>query len=126
MNRIKKSTEIVAIGHRVVAVKMAKSGDGTQELGDLISEFHLLKDVDHPNVVKVLGACSDQKGPFLLVLEHCQFGSLLLYLRRLQRSAPDSKPPPAQVLSFAWQISQAMHYLTRQKVLTSFIIIVVD
>jgi len=110
-------------GHRVVAVKMAKSRGGTrEELNDLISEFHLLKDVDHSNVVKLLGACSDPDGPFLLILEHCEFGSLLLYLRGLQRAAPDAMAPPRQILSFAWQISQAMAYLTQLKVLFLFLL----
>ena len=109
-------TTTITKGHRVVAVKMAKSQGDTQELSDLVSEFHLLKDVDHPNVVKLLGACSDQKGPFLLVLEYCEFGSLLVYLRRLQRAGPDAVTPSSQILSFAWQISQAMSYLTQLKV----------
>lgn len=46
------------------------------ELQDLLSEFHLLKDVDHPNVIKLLGACTDASGPFLLILEYCENGSL--------------------------------------------------
>lgn len=68
-------------GHRVVAAKMTKTMDGrgtehSPELQDLLSEFHLLKDVSHPNVIKLLGACTDASGPFLLILEYCEHGSL--------------------------------------------------
>jgi len=100
----------------------------TPELTDLVSEFHLLKEVCHPNVVKLLGACTDSDGPFLLILEYCEHGSLRNYLRRSRLLPPDAKQPqqpqhayhpaitPRDLLSFAWQIAQAGAYLAEMKV----------
>ena len=60
-----------------VAVKMLKSHYSTYELQDLLTEYSLLKEVDHPNVIKLLGACTDKSGqnlsrayldPFVLLL----------------------------------------------------------
>merc|ERR1719233_1766333 len=67
-----------------VAVKMLKphhSGSEHAE-ADLLSEYNLLKEVDHPNVVKLLGACTDRRGPFYLIMEFAEHGSLRNYLRR--------------------------------------------
>lgn len=98
----------------------------TPELADLLSEFHLLKEVSHPNVVQLLGACTDPNGPFLLLLEYCEHGSLRNYLRRarmvgavasttgLQQDQPVTIQP-RDLLSFAWQISQAGAYLCEMK-----------
>ncbi len=131
-------TSVTGIGgHRIVAAKMAKTGvmigrgDGGEsmspELADLLSEFHLLKDVSHPNVIKLLGACTDVSGPFLLILEYCEHGSLRNYLRRSRLILPEQQQNPTtmmstpavtprDLLSFAWQISQAGAYLCEMKV----------
>ena len=45
-----------------VAVKMLKSHYSAYELQDLLTEYSLLKEVDHPNVIKLLGACTDKSG----------------------------------------------------------------
>ena len=126
-------------GHRIVAAKMAKTPNisrmGSElrcesispELSDLLSEFHLLKDICHPNIIKLLGACTDTSGPFLLILEYCEHGSLRNYLRRSRlvlpeqqhyAHAPAATPAitPRDLLSFAWQISQAGAYLSEMKV----------
>ena len=91
----------------------------TPELADLLSEFHLLKDVSHPNVVRLLGACTDPGGPFLLLLEYCEHGSLRNYLRKARLSATSQGSAlglqPRDLLSFAWQISQAGAYLCEMK-----------
>lgn len=130
-------TSVTGIGgHRLVAAKMAKTSAAitrtehgelvSPELIDLMSEFHLLKDISHPNVIKLLGACTDSSGPFLLLLEYCEHGSLRNYLRRsrlilpeqslLNSSAVTPAVTPRELLSFAWQISQAGAYLSEMKV----------
>lgn len=80
------SFQFVPAGYRVVAAKMAKSSvpghDMSPALQDLLSEYHLLKDVSHPNVIKLLGACTDPSGPFLLILEYCEYGSLRFVIIR--------------------------------------------
>ena len=68
------------LGYTTVAVKMLKSNSTPAELSDLLSEYSLLKDVSHPNVVKLLGACTSEGGPIYIIIEYCQYGSLRLVL----------------------------------------------
>ncbi len=74
---------------------MLKSNHSADEIRDLLSEYGHLKDLDHPNVVKMLGVCmggggggrggrrrlSCEGGPLCLVMEFAEFGSLRSYLR---------------------------------------------
>ena len=72
-----KALDLVGAGYTRVAVKMLKAHYSTCELQDLWTEYSLLKEVDHPNVIKLLGACTDVRaGPILLIMEFAQYGSL--------------------------------------------------
>ncbi|KAK8404807.1 hypothetical protein O3P69_001427 [Scylla paramamosain] len=117
------------LGYTTVAVKMLKSNSTPAELADLLSEYSLLKDVSHPNVVKLLGACTSEGGPIYIIIEYCQYGSLRNYLKRSRHaefenrvgSGPaegttaDYAITPKDILSFAWQICKGMAYLTDMK-----------
>ncbi|KAI8796645.1 proto-oncogene tyrosine-protein kinase receptor Ret, partial [Biomphalaria glabrata] len=107
------------------------------EYQDLVSEFQLLKEVDHPNVIKLLGVCT-QKGPLYVIVEYCELGSLRSFLRGAKlkskaRSWEDKQriggtDGSSQVtsttrtltfrdlLSFAWQIAKGMDYLASLKI----------
>ena len=61
---------------------MLKTDHTPSEMQDLASEYSLLKEVDHPNVIKLIGACTDRRGPFYLIMEFAKHGSLRNYLRR--------------------------------------------
>ena len=70
-------------GYTVVAVKTLKDGASALELSDLLSEYELLKQVSHPNVIKLLGACTVPQGaPVYLIIEFCEEGCLRNYLKR--------------------------------------------
>ncbi|KAK2152709.1 hypothetical protein LSH36_321g08000 [Paralvinella palmiformis] len=106
------------------------------EFRDLVSEYNLLKDVSHRNIIKLLGICS-QKAPFLLVVEFCEHGSLRSFLRKsrnlgcyISRDVGDDvildieakKDLASEVvitskdcLSFAWQTANGMRYLSDLK-----------
>ncbi|XP_012934814.1 uncharacterized protein LOC101846195 [Aplysia californica] len=120
----------------VVAVKMLKPEASGAEYQDLVSEFQLLKEVDHPNVIKLLGVCT-LKGPLYVIVEFCELGSLRSFLRASkfknkgswedkQRSGNDpsmiSEKNETRILtfrdlfSFAWQISKGMDYLSGLKI----------
>lgn len=105
-----------------VAVKTVKTSSNSVELLALLSEFQLLQEVSHPNVIKLLGACIKGEPP-LIIIEYCCFGSLRSYLR-LSRKLEESgdlnidgvEPVTAtDVLSFAYQICKGMAYLAEMK-----------
>ncbi|XP_067131427.1 proto-oncogene tyrosine-protein kinase receptor Ret-like [Centruroides vittatus] len=126
--------------YKTVAVKMLKGNSSTAEYQDLLSEFQLLRDIVHPNVIRLLGACTQKGGPLYVIVEYAELGSLRSYLRYCRRvdygsSSPanpcyDSGYGPAGVegtpahpnrvtqrdsLSFCWQIAKGMAYLSDMK-----------
>lgn len=109
-------------GITTVAVKMLKSGAHTVELAALKSEFQLLQEVSHPNVIRLLGACTQDDTP-LIIIEYCSHGSLRNYLRLSRKiecagiDFPEGVEPVTvkEILSFAWQICKGMSYLTDNK-----------
>ncbi|XP_044267158.1 proto-oncogene tyrosine-protein kinase receptor Ret [Tribolium madens] len=123
-------------GETTVAVKTLKDDAREPELNDLLSEYQLLKEVSHPNVIRLLGVCTAPGGPIYLIIEFAEHGSLRNYLRRsrhlksecgrLPSSTVDdsevhydepniSKVTPKEILSFAWQICKGMAYLSEIK-----------
>ncbi|XP_023096467.2 proto-oncogene tyrosine-protein kinase receptor Ret [Felis catus] len=119
-------------GYTTVAVKMLKENASPSELRDLLSEFNLLKQVNHPHVIKLYGACS-QDGPLFLIVEYAKYGSLRGFLRESRKAGPgyvgsggsrsssylDNPEERAltmgDLISFAWQISRGMRYLAEMK-----------
>lgn len=64
-------------GSTTVAVKTLKEDACASELADLLSEYQLLKEAQHPNVIRLLGACTIPAGaPVYLIIEFAEFGSL--------------------------------------------------
>uniref|UniRef100_UPI00358E37D9 proto-oncogene tyrosine-protein kinase receptor Ret n=1 Tax=Myxine glutinosa TaxID=7769 RepID=UPI00358E37D9 len=121
-------------GYTTVAVKMLKDCASQSELRDLLSELNLLKQVSHPNIIKLHGACT-QGGPLYLIVDYARFGSLRSFLRtrrklggsvdlegrRADRGSQHLDIPDQRCLtlgdlvSFAWQISRGMQYLAEMK-----------
>ncbi|XP_028844947.1 proto-oncogene tyrosine-protein kinase receptor Ret isoform X2 [Denticeps clupeoides] len=119
-------------GYTTVAVKMLKENASHSELRDLLSEFTLLKQVNHPHVIKMYGACS-QDGPLYLIVEYAKYGSLRNFLRESRKVRPSYMGSDANrnssylenpderaltmgdLISFAWQISRGMQYLAEMK-----------
>ncbi|GCC34906.1 proto-oncogene tyrosine-protein kinase receptor Ret isoform X1 [Chiloscyllium punctatum] len=118
-------------GYTTVAVKMLKENASQSELRDLLSEFNLLKQVSHPHIIKLYGACC-QDGPLYLIVEYAKYGSLRSFLRESRKVGPsylgegnrnssylDNPDERAltmgDLISFAWQISRGMQYLAEMK-----------
>ncbi|XP_055932593.1 proto-oncogene tyrosine-protein kinase receptor Ret-like [Argiope bruennichi] len=72
-------------GYTTVAVKMLKENGGIQEKQDLMTEFLLLKEISHPNIIRLLGASLEKNGQFYLIVEYAELGSLRAYLRKRRR-----------------------------------------
>ncbi|XP_071952931.1 proto-oncogene tyrosine-protein kinase receptor Ret-like [Antedon mediterranea] len=125
-------------GYKTVAVKMLKPCATDVDMRDLVTELNLLKQVNNPNVIRLLGSCT-QKGPLLVIVEYCENGSLRKFLRENRKRpiysdhtlTPNSERSlpfdefgshsntttlrPRDLLSFAWQICKGMHYLSTLK-----------
>ena len=134
-----KALDLTGSGYTKVAVKMLKSHYSAYELQDLLTEYSLLKEVDHPNVIKLLGACIDKAGPILLIMEFAEHGSLRSYLHlcrggpgvklsgsskgdyqhRVVEQSQDHHLTTKDLLCFSWQVGRGMEYLSKKKVKTS-------
>ncbi|XP_068691310.1 proto-oncogene tyrosine-protein kinase receptor Ret-like isoform X2 [Montipora foliosa] len=104
-----------------------KEDASQREKRDLLSELVLLKNLDpHPHVIQLYGCVSTEDRP-LVVVEYAQYGDLLGYLRRSRGvqdnyySDPSVKPGSTltsrQLLKFAWEISDGMHYVSMKKII---------
>lgn len=109
--------------HICTIAKHVTDGASRAEYTDLLSEYTLLKEVDHPNVIKLLGAAT-LNGPFHLVVEYCEHGSLKSYLRTVRTLEPAYvnginefyTEHAQQLMAFSSQISKGMQYLSDIKV----------
>ncbi|KAM9843635.1 non-receptor tyrosine-protein kinase TYK2 [Aulostomus maculatus] len=87
-----------------VAVKTLKEENGQLSEGWL-KEIEILKSLDHNNIVKYKGCCTEMGGQVVqLIMEYLPLGSLISYL-------PKHKLDMSQCLLFAQQICQGMEYL---------------
>ncbi|XP_071830284.1 proto-oncogene tyrosine-protein kinase receptor Ret-like [Apostichopus japonicus] len=114
-------------GYTPVAVKMMKDSASPVEVRDFVRELELLKQVNHPNVIRLLGAVT-LKGPFLVIVEYCEHGALRSFLRanrkretivnEIQETNHSITPVDIgshELMSYAWQICRGMEYLTYLK-----------
>ncbi|KAF5289644.1 hypothetical protein FQA39_LY15002 [Lamprigera yunnana] len=106
-------------GVSIVAVKTLKENATEKEREDLVSELEVMKMLDeHPNVVKLLGCCSE-KDPIFVIMEFISQGKLQSYLRnsRAERYYNNmhgqSKTLTSRDLtSFVYQVSKGMEFLS--------------
>ncbi|XP_023269688.1 non-receptor tyrosine-protein kinase TYK2 [Seriola lalandi dorsalis] len=87
-----------------VAVKALKQENGYSPDG-WMKEIEILKSLDHSNIVKYKGCCTELGGQVVqLIMEYLPLGSLRDYLPKRNLGVP-------QCLMFAQQICQGMDYL---------------
>ncbi|XP_031334393.1 tyrosine kinase receptor Cad96Ca-like isoform X1 [Photinus pyralis] len=106
-------------GVSIVAVKTLKENATEKERQDLLSELQVMKMLDvHPNVVKLLGCCTE-KDPVFVIMEFISKGKLQSFLRnsRAERNYNNmhgqSKTLTSRDLtSFVYQVAKGMEFLS--------------
>ncbi|XP_031554403.1 vascular endothelial growth factor receptor 1-like [Actinia tenebrosa] len=107
------------------AVKMLKDNPTERELRDLCNEINLMTVVgDHPNIISLIGACTAD-GPPWLVVKCAVNGCLLDYLREnrktpiysnLEKLDNTKTIAPELKLSFAYDIAKGMSHFEKNRV----------
>ncbi|XP_055349571.1 uncharacterized protein LOC129596353 isoform X2 [Paramacrobiotus metropolitanus] len=100
---------------RSVAVKMLHKlrHDDHRHAGFIAEMGILMKVGRHVNIVNLEGLVL--KGKLLMVMEHCELGSLERYLQRLKVEAADV--PIAELTNMAHQVSRGMEFLASKNVI---------
>lgn len=88
-----------------VAVKTCRMTLPDEQKRKFLQEGRILKQYDHPNIVKLIGICV-QKQPIMIVMELVAGGSLLNFLRK-QKLTLNTK----QLLSMCRDAAAGMRYL---------------
>ncbi|XP_015786449.1 tyrosine kinase receptor Cad96Ca [Tetranychus urticae] len=117
-------------GASIVAVKALKEGVSCKERLDLDNELEILKKLKaHPNVVSLLGCCTE-KEPKFLILEYVPFGTLQTYLRNHRGDFFNKVPSlddcgtdgssnvlAKELLLFAYQIVKGMEHIASEGII---------
>ncbi|KAK9298699.1 hypothetical protein QLX08_008065 [Tetragonisca angustula] len=109
---------------RLVAVKTVKEGASEREKEDLVRELKIMQQLgSHPNVVTLLGCCTEQE-PHYLILEYVMYGKLLAYLRdhRTRQDFYNFSEDSAALTSrdltvFGYCVARGMEYLASKKII---------
>ncbi|XP_070540245.1 fibroblast growth factor receptor 4-like isoform X7 [Ptychodera flava] len=110
-----------------VAVKMLKASATERELSDLVQEMNMMKSIGkHRNIINLLGCCT-QDGPLFVIVEYAPNGNLRDFLRAKRPPNPNYDSEKLQMmigctpllnkdlLSFAYEITKAMDFLSSKR-----------
>eukprot|EP00062_Callorhinchus_milii_P014320 gi/632963423/ref/XP_007897871.1/ PREDICTED: proto-oncogene tyrosine-protein kinase ROS [Callorhinchus milii] len=100
-------------GESKVAVKTLKKGATDHEKSEFLKEAHLMRQFDHPHILRLLGVCLLNE-PQYIILELMEGGDLLTYLREsrtvpLRRSLLDV----TDLLDISLDVSKGCTYLEK-------------
>nr|XP_018916173.1 PREDICTED: serine/threonine-protein kinase PAK 7-like [Bemisia tabaci] len=109
---------------RLVAVKTVKEGASSKEREDLLRELGIMQDLgSHPNVVQLLGCCTE-KEPYLLIMEYVMYGKLLSFLRDQRTRAQyynfsdnGENLTSRDLTVFAYCVARGMDYLVSKGII---------
>ena len=89
---------------RRVAVKTCRS-EHILAMQQFLAEAEILKQYDHPNIVQLLGVCTDKEPVYYIVMELMPGGNFLHFLRN------SAKQTIYQLTKYALDAAQGMEYL---------------
>ena len=75
---------------------------------EFFSEYNILKELDHPNIMKIYEACETNKN-FYIVLENISGGTLLNRFKKIGYEA--------QIARFAHELFSALNYMHKQGII---------
>lgn len=97
-------------GETVAIKSISLASLPASSLPDIMSEIDLLKNLNHPNIVKYKGFARDKESLFI-ILEYCENGSLQTILKKF------GKFPESLVAVYVRQVLQGLVYLHEQGVI---------
>ncbi|XP_077419898.1 tyrosine-protein kinase Fes/Fps isoform X2 [Vanacampus margaritifer] len=92
-----------------VAVKTCKENLAPEHKNKFLMEARILKQYDHPNIVKLIGVCT-QKQPIYIVMELVKGGDFLSFLRQ---EGPSQTPK--MLVRMTENVAAGMEYLETKK-----------
>ncbi|KAM6979602.1 tyrosine-protein kinase Fes/Fps [Aplochiton taeniatus] len=92
-----------------VAVKACRESLAPEHKNKFLTEARILKQYDHPNIVKLRGVCT-QKQPIYIIMELVQGGDFLSFLRTEGKSLR-----PSMLTKMAENVASGMEYLESKK-----------
>ncbi|XP_076327392.1 tyrosine kinase receptor Cad96Ca-like [Tachypleus tridentatus] len=108
----------------LVAVKTVKERSSSKDKKDLLKELQIMQELGrHPNVVTILGCCTEQE-PYYVIMEYVVRGKLLSFLRdhRSRRDYYNCSPTSQALTSrdltmFAYHVARGMEYVSTKGVI---------
>ncbi|RWS29228.1 tyrosine kinase receptor Cad96Ca-like protein [Leptotrombidium deliense] len=104
-------------GSATVAVKTVKPESNENEWSDLLKELNIMLQLgEHPNVVRLLGCCTETV-PYYLIIEFVENGKLLSFLRDYRKpkeyyNESDVYLTTSDLLSFAHSCAKGMEFIS--------------
>ncbi|XP_029282113.1 tyrosine-protein kinase Fes/Fps isoform X3 [Cottoperca gobio] len=92
-----------------VAVKSCKENLAPEHKSKFLMEARILKQYDHPNIVKLIGVCT-QKQPIYIIMELIQGGDFLSFLRHESHNLN-----PKMLVKMTENIASGMEFLESKK-----------
>nr|XP_061819507.1 tyrosine-protein kinase Fes/Fps-like isoform X1 [Nerophis lumbriciformis] len=92
-----------------VAVKACKDSLALEQKNKFLMEARILKQYDHPNIVKLIGVCT-QKQPIYIIMELVQGGDFLSFLRQKGQGLTSKT-----LVRMAENVAAGMEYLEKKK-----------
>uniref|UniRef100_A0A8C4EGJ4 Tyrosine-protein kinase n=1 Tax=Dicentrarchus labrax TaxID=13489 RepID=A0A8C4EGJ4_DICLA len=92
-----------------VAVKSCKENLAPEHKSKFLMEARILKQYDHPNIVKLIGVCT-QKQPIYIIMELIQGGDFLSFLRHESHNLA-----PKVLVKMTENVASGMEYLESKK-----------
>lgn len=76
------------------------------------TDIRNLRKLNHPNIVKFKGVCTQEPSCYCIVMEFCPYGPLFNLLKNQKNAVTINR-----VVSWAKQIANGMHYLHMHKII---------